>query len=124
MQLQPEERAASRTPFISSGLLGLTSVARVVDVRSNSCSSSTRFAASSDLRIAMPRNQARLHRINANVDDDWNCRGRRFGSNCRRRATRDDHGHLSVNEIGYQLGRSSYWPLNHWYSKITFWPSA
>ena len=44
------------------------------------------------------RNQARLHRISANYDDNWNCRGRRFGGKCRRGCSRDDHGHLSVNE--------------------------
>jgi len=47
-----------------------------------------------------------LHRITANREDDWNRRSRPFGSESAGVATRNEHRHLTANEISRQRGQT------------------
>src|SRR6516164_3192514 len=53
-------------------------------------------------RPAEARYDAELDRINAEEEDDRNCRGRRLGSECRRRRSGHDDSQLTANQIGRQ----------------------
>jgi hypothetical protein len=50
--------------------------------------------------------EARLDRVDAEEEDDRNCRGRRLGGECRRRAVGDNHGHLPTNQFGREIRQS------------------
>jgi hypothetical protein len=50
--------------------------------------------------------EARLDRIDAEEEDDRNCRSRRLGSECRRRAVGDNHAYPPTNQIGRQIRQS------------------
>jgi hypothetical protein len=50
--------------------------------------------------------QSDLDWVGRHREDDRNRRGCRFGRHRRRRATRDNHGHLTANQIGRQCRQS------------------
>ena len=92
----------------------------MVAAGTSSCSSSSRFGATSTFNevtpVRLPPGRFRLatspsfDRVDA-VEDDRNRRGRRLCRQRRRSATADNHGHLTANQIGRQCRQSIVFAL-------------
>ena len=117
------------------GMFGFTRAPRwSTPLEPASCSSSSRFAASSVVKmltpVALPPGRLRLATSPsstgsaAGVEHDRDGGGRGLGRNGRGVAAgRHDHRDLALNEIGRQAGSRSYWPSAQRYSIATLRPS-
>src|SRR5262249_29996066 len=115
------ESASSRFDILGNGL-GSRSVGRIDEYDNANCSGQ-QFTQQSQLffyqfgiektdacdvaaRPGEAGNQVPLDRVLGDAKQDWNCRGRSFGRECREGTARcRDHAHSAAHQISRQLGK-------------------
>src|SRR5271169_842698 len=77
-----------------------------VEPLSSQLSAHERYACDVAARPFEARDEAGLDRVDADVEDDRDCRSGRFGGEHRRGAGCENHGHLTADQIGRQIRQS------------------